>query len=155
MHAPLIARGFDSRHLHNSEFEERLTSPAPKARARADVSAKSRQGILKSAKSIPAATRRFEPMSARKSFIPQLEKLILRASRLCKCLRLVAKLTSRNWVALLDEVGDVRAVAIDTCRLPWVQLFGFLRFCKRGFHFRLRVAPIAFVPINFGKSNAK
>jgi len=58
-----------STNFHNSEFEERLTSPAPKARARADVSAKFRQGILNSAKSIPVATRRFEPMETRKSLI--------------------------------------------------------------------------------------
>src|SRR3989344_6903191 len=57
---------FESGRVHNSEFEERLTSPAPLARARAPVSAKSRQGILNSAKSIPPATRRFETMSTTK-----------------------------------------------------------------------------------------
>ncbi|HQJ84166.1 MAG TPA: hypothetical protein PLE07_03055, partial [Candidatus Paceibacterota bacterium] len=50
---------FEPGRVHHSEFEERLTSPAPKARARAGISAKSRQGILNSAESIPAATRRF------------------------------------------------------------------------------------------------
>ena len=44
--------------VHNSEFEERLTSPAPLERARTGISAKSRQGILNSAKSIPAESRR-------------------------------------------------------------------------------------------------
>src|SRR3989344_2346597 len=69
---------FESGTVHNSEFEEKLTSPAPKARARAPVSAKSRQGILNSAKRIPAESRRFEPMSARKSFIPERFSCLIR-----------------------------------------------------------------------------
>jgi len=36
-----------------------LTSPAPLERARTGISAKSRQGILNSAKRIPAESRRF------------------------------------------------------------------------------------------------
>ncbi|OGF79534.1 hypothetical protein A3I27_03235 [Candidatus Giovannonibacteria bacterium RIFCSPLOWO2_02_FULL_43_11b] len=55
-----------------------MTSPAPLARARAPVSAKSRQGILNSAKSIPAATRRFETMSTRKFFIPERFSCLMR-----------------------------------------------------------------------------
>src|SRR3989344_4028690 len=35
------------------------------------VSAKKFQGVLNSAKSIPAESRRFEPMETRKSFIPE------------------------------------------------------------------------------------
>ena len=41
-----IPHRFKSCTLHHNEFEEELTSPAPKARARAPISAKSRQGIL-------------------------------------------------------------------------------------------------------------
>jgi len=43
-----------------------LTAPAPKARAWAGISAKKFQGVLNSAKRIPAESRRFEPMETRK-----------------------------------------------------------------------------------------
>jgi hypothetical protein len=49
---------FSNKH-HHSEFEEELTSPAPKARARAGIFAKKFQGVLNSAKRIPAESRRF------------------------------------------------------------------------------------------------
>src|SRR3989338_5319608 len=62
---------FESARVHNSEFEERLTSPAPKARARADVSAKSRQGILNSAKSITPHTTPPPPRRGGSSRCPQ------------------------------------------------------------------------------------
>ena len=61
---------FSNKH-HNSEFEERLASPAPSARATGGIPAKNCQGILKSEESTPAARRRFEPMETRKSLIPE------------------------------------------------------------------------------------
>ena len=59
-------QGFNSRRLHHFRFAEEVASGL---RPSALVSAKKFQGVLNSAKRIPAESRRFEPMETRKSLI--------------------------------------------------------------------------------------